>query len=148
MMQRGLDTREVARRVLELEGAGGGDPEELARAADTVCAKLHGELVNLFGPTGVHALLGRALHLARRDFPFLREVVPVVDPGGCLRGLDDSLRGRETAEADASVVAFVGHLISLLVAFLGEELGVYPIRKIWPESGRGAAPQPPPEGTE
>ena len=145
MTQRGLDTREVARRVLELEGAVRGGPEELARAAETICGKLHAELVDLFGPTGVHALLGRALYLARRDYPFLHGVVPEVEPGGRLRGLDDSLRGREPAEAGASVAAVVAHLIGLLVAFLGEELGVYPVRKIWPESARDA---PPAEGMQ
>jgi hypothetical protein len=67
-------------------------------------------------------------------------VVPEVEPGGRLRGLDDSLRGLEAAEAGASVAAVVAHLIGLLVSFLGEDLGVYPVRKIWPESAGDAAP--------
>lgn len=130
MEQPGLDTRAVARRVLEHEGGGQAGAEELARAANRVCEKLHAELVDLFGPTGVHALIERALHLARHEYPFLAQVEPEPGRGGCLGILDDSLRGRD--EAGASMVAVVSHLIALLVAFLGEELGVYPVRKIWP----------------
>lgn len=31
------------------------------------------------------------------------------------------------------MVAVFTHLIELLTSFLGEELGLHPIRKIWPE---------------
>jgi hypothetical protein len=36
-------------------------------------------------------------------------------------------------EAKASVVAVLAHLIQLLTSLLGEELGLHPIRRIWPE---------------
>jgi len=129
-----FDARKVAQRLLEDEAGGQREPDALASAVNRACAKLHGELVNLVGPGGVHALVGRALHLAQREFPFLGGVVPEEGPAGCLKGLEEVLREQDTAEAGASVVAVLAHLIGLLVSFLGHELGLYPVRKIWPGS--------------
>lgn len=143
MTQLAPNTKEMARRLLEQEMKGRRDPEELEGAINRVCAELHRELVNLVGPGGVHALIGCAVHRAKRDFPFLGPVAPVPDPGGCLRRVRESVQGRTPSEAEASMVAVLAHFLGLLTSFLGEELGLHPVRKIWPEVvSAGMAPEP------
>jgi hypothetical protein len=124
---------EVARRLLEHETKGRQDAEGLGSAINRVCAELHRELVNLIGPAGVHALIGRALHLAKKEFPCLEGIAPMSGPSGCLQGVSEALQGRDPTEAQASVIAVLTHLIQLLTSFLGQELGLHPIRRIWPE---------------
>jgi hypothetical protein len=133
MTQLSPNARKVARRVLEHETKGRQDAEDLGRAINRACVEIHQELVNLIGPSGVHILIGRALYLAKKDFPCLEGVAPVAGQSGCLHRVSESLQGRHPMEAKASVVAVLAHLIQLLTSLLGEELGLHPIRRIWPE---------------
>src|SRR5919108_3555820 len=45
---------------------------EVAAAFERACQSLHGALAPLISSAAVEALLGRALHLARREFPHAR----------------------------------------------------------------------------
>ena len=122
---------ELARRIVEHE-AGGSDPSAAAAAVETACRRLKDHLVDVLGTGGVSALLGRALHLAKRQQPLLGVVSMSEQPDACFIGLAESLPTNTNGEATAAATAVLAHTLDLLVILLGEELGRTPVRKIWP----------------
>jgi len=122
---------ELARRIVEHE-AGGSDPSASAAAVEAACRRLKDHLIDLLGFGGVSALLGRALHLARREQPLLAEVAVSREPGRCFSGLGESLAARTDEEATSAAATVLTHVLKLLVMLLGEELGMKPVRKLWP----------------
>jgi hypothetical protein len=143
MNERSQAVNDLVSRVLRHESGGARDPESLAAAIDRACRRLSGELETLVGRGGVAALLGRAVNLAKREFPFLDAVHVQLEAPVVLTGLPDALRGRTPAEAEASSVALLGHLVGLLVNLLGEDLGLRPVVSAWsnvlPEAGAPAS---------
>lgn len=113
---------ELARQLLRHEAGGSDEPQAAAAALERACEKLSGELENLVGPGGAAALVRRARTLAKRELP---------DGGG---------GGTAPGPEPAGSAAVLAHLVGLLVGLLGEELGLRPVRKIWPDvaSGGGA----------
>ena len=123
---------ELARQLLRHEAGGSTEPQAMAAAVERACEKLSGELENLVGPGGAVALVRRARTLAKRES---------VDgsSGGAAPG---------PGQAEAESAAVPAHLVGLLVGLLGEELGLRPVRKIWPDvaSGEGASSSTETEG--
>lgn len=135
------DARERARRLLLHEAAGTHDPRGLATAAERVCDRLREELTGLIGAGGVEALIGRALAQAQRDFPQLNGVE--ARPDTCFTGLPEALNGTSAEEAEAATTAVIERFLDLLVSLVGEDLGLRPVRKLWPgialdEAGPGS----------
>lgn len=122
---------ELARRIVEHE-AGGSDPSGSAAAVETACRRLKDHLVDMLGTVGVSAVLGRALHLAQREQPLLAEVSVSGQPGACFTGLAEPVPAKTDEEATAAATAVLAHTLDLLVILLGEELGMQPVRKLWP----------------
>lgn len=123
---------ELARRIVERE-AGGSDPSASAAAVEAACRRLKDHLVDVLGSGGVSAVLRRALHLAQREQPFLAEVAVRGDPAACFTGLAESLAARTDEEATAAAATVLAHMLDLLVVLLGEELGMKPVQKLWPQ---------------
>lgn len=99
----------------------------MAAAVDRACEKLRGELESLVGSGGAEALVHRAVALAKREFPLVE--------GGAGNAVPDL----EQAEAENATV--LAHLLGLLANLLGEELGLLPVRKLWPDmASDNAAP--------
>lgn len=140
MIQRSPALDELVRRLVRQEAGGSADPESLAAAVEGACRKLSGELETLVGRDGVAALIGRAVNLAKREFPFLGAVRLEPDAPVALGGLRESLQGRDRAEAEAASVALLANLLGVLVNLLGEELGLRPVWNVWPSESPGAAP--------
>jgi hypothetical protein len=53
-----------------------------------------------------------------------------------LTGLAESLTASTDEEAAAAAATILTHMLDLLVMLLGEELGMKPIRKLWPQAIR------------
>ncbi|HEU4556654.1 MAG TPA: hypothetical protein VFS20_02350 [Longimicrobium sp.] len=140
MIQRPPALNELVRRLVRQEAGGSTDPESLAAAVEGACRKLSGELETLVGRGGVAALIGRAVNLAKREFPFLGVVRLEADAPVALAGLRESLQGHDPAEAEAASVALLASLLAVLVNLLGEELGLRPVWNVWPSASPGAAP--------
>lgn len=129
-----LELAELARRIVEEEAERSPDPAHSAAAVENACRRLRDQLVDLLGSGGVSALLRRALHLAQREQPLLAQVVVSGEPAACFTGLAVSLAGRAEEESTAVAATVLTHMLDLLVMLLGEELGMKPIRKLWPRA--------------
>ena len=129
---------ELARRIVDQEAGGSPDPAASAAAVEGACRRLSDHLVALLGSGGVSAWLGRGLHLAQREQPLLAEVALDRDSAGCFTGLAESLSASTEEEASAAATTVLTHILDVLVMLLGEELGMKPIRKIWPQATHAA----------
>jgi hypothetical protein len=125
---------EIARRILEQEAGGSTERAASAAAVEAACRRLRDHLIDLLGSGGVSALLRRALYLAQREQPLLAGAAASGEGSECFTGLAESLAGRTEAEAEAAAAAVVTHMLELLVMLLGEELGMKPVRKLWPRA--------------
>jgi len=124
----------LARRIVEQEAGGSPEPYASAAAVETACRWLRDHLVDLLGSGGVSALLRRGLHLAQREQPLLAGVAVNGGSAECFTGLAASLSGSTREEAAAVAATVLTHVLDVLVMLLGEELGLKPIRKNWPQA--------------
>ena len=134
----GLSTRtrayaNLANWLLAKEMGVGADAAGLPAAAERVCQKLSYRLSRLVSPDGSQAIVSRALHLARAEFPFLDGVRGGTAPEACFEGLDARVQQVGPAEAGKGVQAVLGALLDLLVGLLGEDLTLGLVRDVWPD---------------
>ena len=130
--QRSPAVDHLARRLLEHEAGGARDADSLAAAVEGACRKLSDELETLVGRGGVAALLGRAVSLAKREFPYLAAVRLQADAPLSFDALRESLQGRTPGEAQAASTSLLANLLGLLANLLGEDLGLRPVMSVWP----------------
>ena len=132
-MQTTAVQRDLARWLLAREMDDRQDPAALSDAADRASQKLCQRLTMLVTPAGSHALLARALHLARAEFPFLEGVQACPPPEICLVGVRERVHGVEPALAQHGLAAILASLIGLLITFIGEDLALRLVRDVWPD---------------
>ena len=125
---------ELARRIVDQEAGGSPDPAASAAAVEAACRRLRDQLIDLLGSGGVSALIRRALHLAQREQPLLEGVAVSAESDECFISLTESLAASTDEEATAAAATVLTHMLDLLVTLLGEELGMKPIRKLWPQA--------------
>lgn len=132
---------QLAERVLQHETGGTTGAGAIAHALESAWRKLSEGLEPLVGKGGADALIARAVNQARQEFPFL--VIVRTTPGARadFTATRDSLASRDDALAEAAGVAVLVRLLELLIGLLGEDLGLWPVRAIWPDAAR-AAPEP------
>jgi hypothetical protein len=119
------NARAIARQLLAHE-AGAGKPSEVhIPAAIRVCEKLRRPLSTLAGTTGFHALLGRALTLAKAQDPHLGAVR--IQPDGSLDGLSELCNN----ESGQTGVALIAQLLGLLDVFIGPDLALRLVADVW-----------------
>ncbi len=95
-----------------------------------VIGMLRPVLASFMGRAGYHALLLRALVLARNEIPWLCEVEIAADGG--LNNFAGLAAGQDSAEATAGSEVLLAGLIDLLVAFIGEGLTLRLVHGLWP----------------
>jgi hypothetical protein len=125
--------RDLARRLLAREMGARRDPAALPEATGRACRKLCERLAKLVTAAGCRALVGRALHLASAESPFLEGVRAGSPPETCLEGLGERVQGVEPAAAEHGLAAILASLIGLLVTFIGEDLTLRLVRDVWPD---------------
>lgn len=123
--------QELARWLLAQEMDARPDVRTPLEAAQRVATKLSAGMTLLVSSDGYRALLGRALYLARAEYPVL-EGFRVGTSDVYLAGL------RETDAAHDALVAFLAHVIALLARFIGDDLTGNLIRQRWPDAPLGA----------
>lgn len=92
----------------------------------------------LIGQAGVDALTGRALHLTKRQYPWLAQAPDREDVDGPFIQVIVGLEQQDPAVATDAAGAVFATLIGLLVNFIGESLTVDLLRKAWPEAFSGS----------
>jgi hypothetical protein len=121
------NARKTARQLLAHE-AGAGKPSDVTiPAAIRVCEKLRRPLSTLAGASGFHALLGRALTLAKAQDPHL--VGTRVQPDGSLESFGEP-RNNDGGQAGLALIA---QLLGLLDAFIGQDLTLRLVADVWPD---------------
>ena len=109
------------------------EPTEQAfhEAAERVCARLCGRLSNIITEEGYWALLDRAIHMTRAEFPFLNSTNKRAERDGCLGVLWDAEPVDPTARR-AALTAVLAGVIGLLTTFIGPDLALWVVRDVWP----------------
>jgi hypothetical protein len=123
----------LARWLLAHESGDRQGVEEMVGAAEAACAKLRRHLARRIGPAGFESLLARAVHLSKRRFPFLKGVEPEQQDGGCLGRVRESAMGRDPAEVDEGLATLFANLLWLLGRFVGDDMALRQITRLWPE---------------
>lgn len=100
-----------------------------AHRAQRVCSVLRESLSRFAGTDGYSALMRRALALAAKDMPAVKAVK--LGPECRMDGLEKLIAD---GEGDAAAVAIIGHLLSLLITFIGEALTLQLLREAWPDA--------------
>lgn len=131
--------RDLARRLFAREAEKHNRPSDAAETMEQVCIRLLQRLNPLIGAGGFHALLTRALHLAKAEFSWLSVVKIEQHPGCSFKGLRESIEGRETTAANDGFSAMTANIIWLLVTFLGEDLIFGLVDEAWPGIRTGEA---------
>jgi hypothetical protein len=140
--------RQLALKVLAQHAGPAAGAEALAAAARRAYDDLARVSAPLIGQAGVDALTGRALHLARREYPWLadtREGTPARTertPGtmppehaeGPFAHVILRLERQDPAVATEAAGAVFATFTGLLVTFIGESLTARLLRKAWPDA--------------
>jgi hypothetical protein len=122
---------DFARRLFEHEAGGRQGAQNFVDAMERACQALYTRLTPLLGGSGVNALLGRAVTLAAREFPFLMSASTMPD---CrMDGLRQAVEGHEPAEVADALVAILANFLWLLVMFIGESLSLRKVKEAWPD---------------
>jgi hypothetical protein len=95
-----------------------------------IMEKLRPQIATLMGKNGFRALLQRALVLASQEVSWMHHVG--VNQDGVLEGWDRHARELEKKNDEDGTV-LLAHLVSLLVAFIGEDLTLRMTMQAWPQ---------------
>lgn len=138
-----VELRRLVLRVLAQRSRAPSDPEALAAAAQGAYDDLARVSAPLIGQGGVNALTDRALHIARREYPWLvvtREEAGTEEP---ISQVLICLKRQEPAVATEAANAVFATFTGLLATFIGEPLTMRLLRKAWPDALSDASSEEP-----
>lgn len=122
--------RDLAERLVAHEAKGAKPSAIHAQEACQVCEKLRPHLATLMGGAGFHALLSRSLAVAKTDAPG-RSMFRVNEDGSL--AVSDTSEAPEDPQAMATAgIMIIARLLTLLEAFIGENLTLRMVRDVWP----------------
>jgi hypothetical protein len=122
--------REFAERLIAYEMRETNSSATETPVVFRICGAVHPHLSMLMGRTGFHALLSRALALARAEVPRLSAVQVQAD--GALAGVDEPGTPVRPGELAEGSVVLLAQLLGLLEAFIGERLTLQMLHDVWP----------------
>jgi hypothetical protein len=124
----------AARWLWERVGGNATKPEQLAAAADRMCAQLRTGLGRWIGTDGYQALLDRALALTRAQHSVLGSFSCL---GGDEQGTAAAVGAHGAADVAAGMVALVTTVIELLGRIIGDEMAVRLVEQLAVPGPRG-----------
>lgn len=124
----------LAQQVLACEAGDGRDQAQLLGAAETALQKLRRHLGRWVGVEGFDAVFAHALHLSQVEFPFLPDGVGHKEPvEDFFLRWRDSLQKQDSFPACDAVICLFANLIWLLGVFMGEDIALRQLQRVWPE---------------
>ena len=116
----------------------GADATGVARAVRSVYDDLAAAFVPLIGQAGVDALVGRALHLAQREYPSDQTGEGQADESFArvIRWIEQQ---RDPTAATDAAAAMLAAFAALLATLIGEPLTTRYLRKAWPDDSFGTS---------
>ena len=128
------ELRQLALKVLVQHAGPAAGTAALSAAARRAYDDLARVSAPLIGQVGVDALTGRALHLTRREYPWLADARGPEHTEGPFAQVIFSLERQDPAVAIEAAGAVVATFTGLLVTFIGEPLTAGLLRKAWPDA--------------
>jgi hypothetical protein len=125
--------RLLAARVLVNTSGRDAGAASVAIAAGRRFEELAGVLTPIIGQVGVGALAARALHVTRREYPWLGHTRNPEQVEGRFVGVSMSLEHQEPGLAADAAAAVLAQFTALLVTMIGEPLTVRLMRQAWPD---------------
>jgi hypothetical protein len=128
--------RELARRVVKTRLSASPSPRTTAAVADAMqlsCGELYRILETAMGPEGLQALVGRAIQITAREYPWLLSVQTGNSADCPLSGLAEAVGRLDVAEAIEGYAALLASIVWLLMTFIGEDLTLRFVRHAWPD---------------
>lgn len=132
MKQAASAERDLAKKILAYEGGKSETKEARGDAAAHVFEKLRLHLSKLVGIAGFQALLTRSRALAEAEVRWLAAIQIMSD--GALEGISEIIMQQEADAAAEGSVALLGHLLGLLITFIGKDLTLRLVQDIWPDA--------------
>lgn len=115
---------ELARRLLARAAKSSAGKNGAASTAFAACQATYRVLARSIGATGAEALLGRALALAGKEYPLLREIPFDRDEDAGLVGFKAALEKHGSPASGAALEKLLELLLSLLERFVGIDVVV------------------------
>jgi len=125
-----LDFKEVTTRLLARENSVRDRAKPENFAANHVCEKLRGHLIQFIGLGGYRSILSRTLALAGTDVPLLRLLHVKAD--GFLEGLKEVSEAQNLDALAQGEIELVSHMLRLLTTLIGPAITTGLVREIWP----------------
>jgi hypothetical protein len=125
--------RQLAERVLTSTEGSRADSTVLGASARRAYEDLGHLLIPLIGQAGTNALIARAVHLARPEYPCLTPVENLEQTPEIFEHVAASLERQDPGVALEAAAAVLATLAGLLVTFIGESLTMRLLRQAWPD---------------
>ena len=113
---------------------GAPDGAQLRAAFDVLCDQLWFRLRPLFGELAIRALFARALHVSQAEFRWLEGVTLETGNRCALQKLDTVSRDLAPNVLADGLAAILAHEITLLSAFIGEDIVLPVVEQSWGSS--------------
>ncbi len=133
MMESTDGLHELARRLLAQETGDVEDLQLLIEGAERACQKLRSQIAIILGSAGFQATLVQAARRTQPAVPFL-SIDPILQDAECLRGIRQSLQGREADEVREALTILWGNFLTLMTGLVGRDLTVSFLRAAWPDA--------------
>jgi hypothetical protein len=133
--------RDAIRATLTQRAGGNPDAGSIAQATLDTWQQVAERLVPVIGPRGVDALLGRALHLTSKSFPWLAMTGSAAESALLLAGLKTRLAGGETTAAAQAGLALLATFVELLATLIGASLTERLLTPVWVSASSETLPK-------
>jgi hypothetical protein len=123
----------LAQWLIRREMCDAGESPSETESARRACRKFGERLALLVTPAGSEALIARAIHVARTDFPVFDQQRTARTVEVLTQRLRASTNGVESSQARDDLSVVFATLVALVISFIGEDVTMRLLLDVWPE---------------